>query len=89
MNRLSARWRIALGLVALLSSVLMLAVALGLVPSQRELIVESRAKLCESVAVGSSILATRGDMSGLQAELQGVAGRNADILSAGVRDGRG
>ncbi len=89
MNRLSARWRIALGLVALLSSVLMLAVAMGFVPSQRELIVESCAKLCESVAVGSSILATRGDMTGLQAELEGVAGRNPDILSAGVRDRTG
>ncbi|HEX8524520.1 MAG TPA: ATP-binding protein [Tepidisphaeraceae bacterium] len=89
MNRISARWRIAFGLVALLSSVLMLAIGIGLVPSQRELIMESRARLCEAVAVGSSVLATRGDIPGLQAALGGVAGRNKDILSAAVRDQAG
>jgi PAS domain S-box-containing protein len=89
MNRISARWRIAFGLVALLSSVLMLAVGIGMVPSQRELIVESRARLCEAVAVCSSILATRGDMVGLEAALHGVAGRNSEILSAAVRDQKG
>jgi PAS domain S-box-containing protein len=89
MKRISARWRIAFGQVALLVSVLMLAVALGLVPNLRETILDARARLCESIAVSSSILATRGDVTGLQAQLQAVAGRNPQILSAAVRDADG
>jgi len=89
MKRISSRWRIAFGLVALLVSVLMLAVAIGLVPSQRETIIDARAKLCESIAVSSSVLATRGDVTGLQASFAGIASRNHDILSAAVRDQKG
>src|SRR5438067_2245776 len=89
MNRINARWRITFGLVALLVSVLMLAIALGLVPDTREAVMDGRAKVCETLAVGSSILATRGDITGLQTELTGVVGRNRDIVSAAVRDESG
>src|SRR5262245_23768450 len=89
MKRLSARSRIALGQMALLVAVLMLAVALGLMPSPREAILEGRAKLCESIAVSSSILATRNDTAGLQASLQAMAARDKQIVSAAVRESGG
>src|SRR4051812_29104453 len=85
MNRISARTRIVVGQVALLVSALMLAIALGLVPSTRSSIVQGRAALCEAIAVNASILATRNDSTGLQAALQGVVNRNPDIISAALR----
>src|SRR5262249_44162961 len=41
--------------------------------------------LCESIAVNTSILATRNDTTGIDAALRGVVARNKDILSAAVR----
>src|SRR4051812_20003047 len=85
MNRISARTRIVIGQIALLISVLMLAVAFGLVPSTRDANVQGRQMLCEAIAVNASVLATRDDVTGLQAALQGVVNRNPDIISAALR----
>ena len=76
-KKISARTRIVLGQIGLLISILMLAVAFGLVPSTRQTLIEGRTALCESIAVSTSILATRNDTTGLDAELRGVVGRNA------------
>jgi PAS domain S-box-containing protein len=88
-KRLSARARIAMGQIALLVSVLLLAVALGLMPSPNEAIVDGRAQLCESIAINSSVIATRGDTEGLKAALQAIASRDKDIVSIGVRGSDG
>ena len=85
MNRISARTRIVLGQIALLVSAMMLAIAMGLVPNERTSVVQGRAMLCEAIAVNASILATRDDITGLQAALQGVVNRNRDIISAALR----
>src|SRR4051812_6598457 len=85
-NRLSARTRIAMGQMALLVSVMMLAVALGLMPSTRDSILDGRAKLCESIAISSSVLATRNDVPGMQAALSAIVARDKQIISAAVRD---
>jgi hypothetical protein len=86
MRRLSARARIVMGQIALLVSVLMLAVALGFMPSPRDAIVDGRAQLCESIAISSSVLATRGDTAGMQAALAAIASRDKEIISVGVRE---
>src|SRR5438046_1904968 len=85
MKRLSARTRIVMGQIALLVSVLMLAVALGFMPSPRDAIVDGRAQLCESIAISSSVMATRGDTAGMQASLQAIASHDKEIVSLGVR----
>ena len=82
---ISSRSRIAIGQVALLVSVLMCAVALGLIPSQRDAVTRGRTTLCEAIAVTSSVLAARNDMEGLQASLEGIARRDPQMLSAAVR----
>src|SRR4051794_3456633 len=84
-KRISARSRIAMGQIALLVSVLMLAVAMGLVPTTRDAVIEGRAKLCESIAISTSVLAARNDTTGMQAELAAIASRDKEILSAAVR----
>jgi PAS domain S-box-containing protein len=83
---MSARSRIAMGQVALLTSVLMLAVTIGFVPSTLDATKEGRAKLCESIAISSSVMATRNDMAGLNAALRATVSRDPQIISAGVRD---
>ena len=89
MKRISARSRIVIGLVALLVSVLMLAVALGLVPSERDAIMKGRAQLCEAIAVATSVAAARDDQAGLEATLAGIVRRDSDIYGASVRSEAG
>ncbi len=89
-KRISARSRIAIGLVFLLVSVLSLAMSMGIVPSERTAIMAGRAKFCEAVAVNSSIFAERKDLKTLEAALRATLARDPDVLSAAVRgsDGR-
>ncbi len=89
LKKLSAKVRITVGLVALLVSVLMLAVAIGLVPNTRDAIIEGRAKFCEAIAVSSSALAARGDIEALKATLSAFASRDKSIISAAVRQESG
>ena len=84
MNRISARSRIVIGLVALMVSVMMLAVAIGLVPSETDAIKRGRLRVCEAMAVAGSVSAARQDAPGLEATLKGIALRDKDILSAAV-----
>jgi len=83
--KLGARSKIALGQVGLLASVLLAASFLGLIPDQRSSIREGRAALAEAIAANSSALMTQKDLRRLEANLQFVVDRNADLLSAGLR----
>ncbi|MGI9456689.1 MAG: ATP-binding protein, partial [Aeoliella sp.] len=85
MKFISARFRIAFGLVCMLASVLLLAIVLGIVPDRHEAVLQGRAKMCESVAVNSSVLVSRADLRRLEAILQTVVARNDDLQSAAVR----
>src|SRR5262245_31612718 len=87
--KMNARSRIAMGQIALLTSVLMLAIAIGFVPSPNEAVKEGCAKLCESIAISSSIMAARNDVAGLTASMKATAARNHQIVSAGLRDSNG
>src|SRR5947208_3397317 len=89
MKRISARSRIAMGQVALLASVMMLGIALGLMPSPREAILDGRAKLCETIAIVSSVLGAGGGTTGMQAALAAVMSRDHEIDSVGVRQSDG
>src|SRR3954471_8015596 len=85
MNRVSARSRIAVGLVFLLVSVLWLAISIGIVPSERTATMAGRAKLCEAIAVSSSVFVERNDVTALDATLRATIARDPDVLSAAVR----
>ena len=88
-NRINARSRIAIGQVFLLVGVLWLAIAMGLVPSERQAVLTGRAKICEEIAVFGSALVERNDIPTLDAALRAVAARNPDILSLGLRKENG
>ena len=85
MRLFSAKTRIAFGQFCLLSSTLMLAIVLGVVPDKRQAVLDGRAKLCESVAINSSLLVGNRDIRDLKAMLTAMVRRNDDLLSAGVR----
>jgi len=70
---------------SLLVSVLLIAMSIGLIPDRHGAVMQGRAKLCESIAIATSLLADQRDTSRLEAILQGVVRRNDDILSAALR----
>jgi PAS domain S-box-containing protein len=88
-NRINARSRIAIGLVFLLVGVLWLAIAMGMIPNERQATIAGRAKICEAIAVYGSAFVERGDIAALDAALRAVVARNPDILSAALRRDNG
>jgi diguanylate cyclase (GGDEF)-like protein/PAS domain S-box-containing protein len=78
MGRLTPLFRIASGLVALTCSLL-----IGLDMAG------SRVQLCETLAAQATPAIQRNDVGAIRASLRAAVLRNEDVLSAGVRDGRG
>jgi diguanylate cyclase (GGDEF)-like protein/PAS domain S-box-containing protein len=89
MVRLSPVSRICLGLVLLTISIIFAADFIGLIPNQRQMIVASRKKFCESLALQCVVYAQKGDLTAIQATIQLIVERNEDILSAVIRDAEG
>jgi PAS domain S-box-containing protein len=82
---ITTRTRITFGLVCLLTSVLMIAMVMGIIPDHYRAVLEGRKALCEAIAVNGSVLVTGHDLARLQAVLQTTVQRNPDIVSAAVR----
>ncbi len=85
MNRLPTTFRIVLGLVSITASILFFSHPIGLFPDSRNLITQGRAQLCESLAIQFSLLATKGDLTTMEACLRAVANRNPEIESMAIR----
>lgn len=81
-HQLPARARIAIGQVLLLASVLLLAVALGIVPNERRAVLAGRSKLCEAVAVECSSRLQRNETNAIHGTLESMLRRDGDVLSA-------
>ncbi|MDB5804565.1 MAG: arcB 7 [Betaproteobacteria bacterium] len=90
MKSLSTRTYITMGLVSILSSALLTASLLGLIPDRTGAILDGRVALAESVAASSTAILTSGDSRRLETVLQFLMKRNPDIESIGIRelDGR-
>jgi PAS domain S-box-containing protein len=85
MNFITAKTKIVIGLIGILISILFVALALGLVPDNREAIMQGRAQLCESVAISSSAFVSRRDVLAVDALLRAVVRRNPELLAAAFR----
>ena len=77
--------RLTFSLVSLTISGLLLAATLGLIPDTGNALMKGRAELCESIAIGHSLLAIRSDVTAMKAGLEAIKRRNSDILSIAVR----
>jgi PAS domain S-box-containing protein len=88
-KRPGTRFFVSLGLVSLMSSVLLLATYLEIVPDRISAIRAGRAALSESVAASTSTFASQADIARMQAMLSFLVERNPDLLSAAVRKADG
>ena len=90
MRGLGARGHIALGQTFLVTTLLLAAAVIGLVPDRHGAELKGRAVLGEALAANGSALLTQADARRLEATLGLVVERNHDLLSAAVRrsDGR-
>jgi PAS domain S-box-containing protein len=86
---LPTRTHIALGLSGIVTTGVLLAVFLGLIPDRVGAVREGRVALAESVAASSTALITANERRRLDAMLRFLVARNPELLSVGVRDGRG
>jgi PAS domain S-box-containing protein len=89
MSALPARTHIALGLAAIVTTGLLLAVFVGLLPDRLGAVREGRIALAESVAVTSTALITANERRRLESALRFLVERNTELLSLAVRDARG
>ncbi|MCA9023407.1 MAG: hypothetical protein KDA74_24830, partial [Planctomycetaceae bacterium] len=89
MNRISATFRIALGISSLSVSIVLLAATVGLVPDRRTAVVDGRANLCETLAVKCSLLAGHDDLKGIEQGLTAIVQRNQELVSAAIRSADG
>ncbi len=85
MRIFNTRTRMTIGLASMLTTVLMVALWLGLVPDRRTDVLEGRATLCETIAVNASAMVTQRDLRRLDLMLHTIVARKPGILSAGVR----
>ena len=85
MKRFTAKFHIALGQTALLASLLLVALYVGLIPDRLSAIRQGRAALAEAIAVNSSAFISQSDIRRLEANLQLVVQRNDALRSAAVR----
>ena len=85
MKFLSVKYRITLGLVTILVSTMLLAIFTGFGPDARQATMLGRKRLCESIAINSSILLSRDDLTRMEGILRAMVERDDELLSAGIR----
>lgn len=82
---ISSRFRLTLGLVAILLSVFFAAVWINLVPVGDEGVRAGRTKLSESLAIASTVLVSKNDLQSFKSIAAAAIKRNPELLSIGVR----
>jgi len=86
---LNTRAYIAIGLASLTSSLVLVAMLLGLLPDQSAAVREGRGALAEMLAAEISSLASSQDFARIEALMRFVVKRNDDIQSASLRTPEG
>ena len=81
--------RISISLALLTTCVLLSAEMLGITPNYDQYLLDSRAKISESLALQFSVLVPGQDTKKIQTLIRYVIKRNDDILSAGIRSKAG
>ncbi len=84
-TRYSAKFRITVGLVGVLTSLVMTADLFDLIPDRNGAIREGRIATAEAVAINANLFLAQSDLRRMQSNLTLVVERNDDILSAAVR----
>ena len=85
----STTTRLSIGLASITMTILFLAQLIGLVPDLIRPQLESRAKLCESLAIQFSLAAQNDQLKIIQAAAPLIVQRNPELLSIAVSDSEG
>ncbi len=85
MKILNTKFRIALGQVGFIISLVMLAFYLGIIPDRASAVRSGRAFLAESLAIYSTAQVLRADILSLQDDFSLMVDRNPDLLSVALR----
>ncbi len=90
MKLVSAKTRVAFGMVCLTMCVILTAISLGLIPDRYVTAVKERIALCKTIGLHASAMVSRGNREGAAELLQLFVASRPDVLSAGIRqkDGR-
>src|ERR1039457_259099 len=86
MKIFSTRMYVAVGLTAIVTSAVVLAMFLGLVPDPASAQRQARVSLAETVAASATALLTAGEERRIEPVLRFVMNRNPEVLSAAVRE---
>ena len=87
-NRIPVRIRISFGLVGLMTGTILLASAGGFFPNAQREVLHGRAKLCETLAISGTAMASSGNLDDLQITLQSIVNRDEQVSSIGLRVGQ-
>lgn len=89
MLRISPATRVSLGLVMLTITILLLADVFGLIPDERRGLLEGRKKFAETLAVQTTLAASRDQMDLVKITFDTLVSRNGDVVSASLKDAAG
>ncbi|TWU03835.1 ATP-binding protein [Neorhodopirellula pilleata] len=88
-NRIPVRLRLSFGLVGLMTGSLLVASAAGFFPNEQREILRSRSRICETLAISGTAMASTGQIESLQVTLESVVHRDPQILSIGLKSVNG
>ena len=80
-DRIPIRIRISVGLVGMMTSTVLIASALGYFPNEQREILRGRAKMCETIAISSTAMASAGELESLRVTLESIVARDEQIRS--------
>ena len=84
-ERIPIRFRISFMLVGLMTGTLLVASAAGFFPNEQRELLRGRAKLCESLAISGTAMASSGNVADIDVTLQSIVKRDDQIVSIGFR----
>ena len=84
-KRQTAKFRVAMGQVGLLVSLLLIALLIGLVPDRSSAVREGRAALAEAIALNASGYISKTELKRLETNLGVIVERNPELKSAAFR----
>ncbi len=84
-RRIPIRFRIAIGLIGLMTGTLLFASGFGFFPNEQQRIVDGRSQLCESLALSGTAMITNQNLDGLRATVASMAKRFDEVDSIALR----
>ncbi len=85
MKKLSAKFHLATGLTSIVTSVILVAVLLDLIPDRKQAVIDGRVILAESIASSSTLFLANEDYSSVAQNLEFSIDRNEGLLAATVK----